>query len=531
MRIEARQDPAADAGKTEAAGQAGAAGLAGAWAARTPGRRRCSPGPASVSRRRDARRPAGRAVPAGGRRGPRARANGTSTATSSSATSWATARCCWGTAIPRWCRRSGPRRAGSFHPGASHELESDWAEAVIRLVPSAERVRFTSSGTEASLLALRLARAATGRGKIVKLAGHFHGWHDQVAVGLRPAVRPAGHGGAAAARSPTTVTVIPADTGALAEALQAGDVAAVILEPSGAAWGTVPLPDGFLAAARRLAGAAGALLVFDEVVSRLPVGARRRPGAHRGAPRSHRAREGPGRRHAGRRRLRAGRPDGPSRRPAGRPAPGGAPRHAQRAPLSAAAGVTTLGLAALGASARPARTGWPRRCASELTAAFERAAWPGRAYGESSTFHLLFGHGGTPDGLDAAALKTGVPGSLSPALHCAMLREGVHLFHGSGFLSTAHSEREVGADRRRVGRHARAAAGRGAGVSGLDITGGRVLDPGRGSTRRQTSSIADGVITGVDVTRGRARRRRRAAGDRRAVIDAVGPASVTPGPG
>jgi len=74
----------------------------------------------------------------------------------------------------------------SFHPGACHELESEWAEAVIRLVPSAERVRFTSSGTEATLLALRLARAATGRGKVIRLAGHFHGWHDQVAIGADP---------------------------------------------------------------------------------------------------------------------------------------------------------------------------------------------------------------------------------------------------------------------------------------------------------------------------------------------------------
>ena len=67
----------------------------------------------------------------------------------------------------------------------------------------------------------------------------------------------------------------------------------------------------------------------------------------------------------------------------------------------------------------------------------------GCAYGESSTFHLLFGHGGTLDGLDAAALKNGVPGSLSPTLHCAMLSRGVHLFHGSGFLSAAHGDREA----------------------------------------------------------------------------------------
>ncbi len=58
--------------------------------------------------------------------------------------------------------------------------------SVFRLVPSAELVRFTASGTEATLLALRLARAVTGRDRIVKLAGHFHGWHDQVALGADP---------------------------------------------------------------------------------------------------------------------------------------------------------------------------------------------------------------------------------------------------------------------------------------------------------------------------------------------------------
>src|SRR5262249_8774016 len=76
--------------------------------------------------------------------------------------------------------------ARSFHPGACHELESAGAQAVTRLVPWAERVRFPSSGTEASLLALRLARAVPGRARIVKLGGHFHGWHDQAALGADP---------------------------------------------------------------------------------------------------------------------------------------------------------------------------------------------------------------------------------------------------------------------------------------------------------------------------------------------------------
>src|SRR5436853_181717 len=69
------------------------------------------------------------------------------------------------------------------HWGASHELEVRWAELVQRLVPSAERVRFTGSGTEASQLALRLARAYTGKTRIMGFVGHFHGWHDAVAAG------------------------------------------------------------------------------------------------------------------------------------------------------------------------------------------------------------------------------------------------------------------------------------------------------------------------------------------------------------
>src|SRR5271165_5485345 len=158
-------------------------------------------------------------------------------------------------------------QAGRFlHPGAGNELECDWAEAVISLVPSAERVRFTSSGTEAALLALRLARASTGRPKIVKLAGHFHGWNDQVAYGTDPPFTGPDTAGLPPSLA-ADVVVVPADLEAISQVLARGDVAAFILEPSGAAWGTVPLPAGFLAGVRRLTLEAGTVLVFDEVVS------------------------------------------------------------------------------------------------------------------------------------------------------------------------------------------------------------------------------------------------------------------------
>lgn len=330
----------------------------------------------------------------------------------------------------------------AFHPGASHELESRWAELVIQLVPSAERVRFTSSGTEASLLALRVARAATGRDKIVKFAGHFHGWHDQVAAGTDPPFgRPdtAGLPGGA----PATLSVLPADERALARCLGRRDVAAVIMEPSGAAWATVPLPAGFLAAARRLADETGTLLVFDEVVSGFrwaSGGVQQSSGVLPDLTVLGKILAGgmPGGAVCGR----AGLMDllsGPAAGPRRVAHPGTHNAH----PLAAAAGVATLRLAASGeVQAAAGRLAAPLR--DELTAVFRRRGAAGRAYGESSTFHLLFGHDGPPGLLDDATLKSSVPpGPVSAMLACSMLIEGVHLFHGSGFLSAAHGDREA----------------------------------------------------------------------------------------
>src|SRR5947209_7644778 len=76
--------------------------------------------------------------------------------------------------------------ARGTHVGASHELEVRWAELVNRLVPCAELTRFTMSGTEATHLAMRVARAATGRTKILKFTGHFHGWHDGAVAAVNP---------------------------------------------------------------------------------------------------------------------------------------------------------------------------------------------------------------------------------------------------------------------------------------------------------------------------------------------------------
>src|SRR5436189_137603 len=144
------------------------------------------------------------------------------------------------------------------HWGASHELEVRWPELVQRLVPSAARVRFTGSGTEASQLALRLARAYTGKTRIMRFVGHFHGWHDAVAPGGM-----SHYDGSVPAGIPESLVretlLLPADdAGPVLDLLQArNDIAAVIVEPSGASWGQVPLPSGFLAAQREKIGHQG----------------------------------------------------------------------------------------------------------------------------------------------------------------------------------------------------------------------------------------------------------------------------------
>jgi glutamate-1-semialdehyde 2,1-aminomutase len=154
------------------------------------------------------------------------------------------------------------------HLGASHELEVRWGELVQKLVPCAERVRFTSSGTEASHLALRLARAHTGKPKVVRFLGHFHGWHDQVAAGASSHYDGSVPLGVLPGIVDQTI-LMPTDDVAPTVALleSRDDIAAVIIEASGASWGQVPLPDGFLQALRKATAARGVVFILDEVIT------------------------------------------------------------------------------------------------------------------------------------------------------------------------------------------------------------------------------------------------------------------------
>ena len=119
------------------------------------------------------------------------------------------------------------------HFGACHELEVEWGEWVKRLVPSAERVRFTSSGTEATLMALRLARIFTGRAKVMKFTGHFHGWHDAVMPGAYPPYETLAVPGLPTEVSLQTVVVQPNDLNAVEQTLTSDlQIGAVIVEPA-----------------------------------------------------------------------------------------------------------------------------------------------------------------------------------------------------------------------------------------------------------------------------------------------------------
>ena len=149
------------------------------------------------------------------------------------------------------------------HLGGATTHEVRYAEAVKALMPSLERVRFTSSGTESTYLALRLARAFTGKTTIVKLHEHFHGWHDYVTPESGQAL-----GGVPQAVL-GTVIVAPVDAREVERIISANDdIAAVIVECNGAHYGTFPLQNpGFLQDLREITARHGVVLIMDEVIT------------------------------------------------------------------------------------------------------------------------------------------------------------------------------------------------------------------------------------------------------------------------
>jgi glutamate-1-semialdehyde 2,1-aminomutase len=156
--------------------------------------------------------------------------------------------------------------------GAPCAAEVELADRVVRLVPSIQKVRFVSSGTEATMSALRLARGFTGRNKILKFEGCYHGHADALLVAAGSGVATLGIPGSPGVPEGTVADTVVApfnDLGAVEKVVEAHgpDLAAIIVEPVAGNMGVVAPRDGYLQGLRDLATRAGTLLVFDEVMT------------------------------------------------------------------------------------------------------------------------------------------------------------------------------------------------------------------------------------------------------------------------
>src|ERR1700716_4138377 len=334
------------------------------------------------------------------------------------------------------------------HYGACHELEVAWAEQLGRLIPSAEWVRFTMSGTEATMLAMRDARAFTGGELIIRFAGHFHGWHDYAMAGYQPPFDTSTSTGVPKAVQATMLVAYPNNIESVRQLLAAhpDQVAAVILEPGGGSNATIPTHVPFLKALRALTAERGVVLIFDEVIT----GFRYSPG--------------------GAQQVYGVTPDLTTlAKIVAGGLPGGAvvgkrdilqvqtfkgELHKDRFervlqqgtfnanPLSAAAGFTALQIVGEGwATEQANKAGEQLR--TGLRDCLEKRGVAGAVLGEFSVFQILLG-----EGMEEAAETTDVQRLMAGrgavnTLRKAMLLNGVDLMRSGGFTSIVHGDAEL----------------------------------------------------------------------------------------
>jgi glutamate-1-semialdehyde 2,1-aminomutase len=339
------------------------------------------------------------------------------------------------------------------HLGASQEMELEWGCWVNKLIPSSERVCFTSSGTEATHLAIRLARGFTRKNTIIRFEGHFHGWHDSMTLGFQPPFD-----------VPTSVGV-PTNTWEHVRCLpfndidvvekvlsEDPDIAGVIVEPAGGASSTIPTRPGFLASLRELCDVHDVVLIFDEVVTGFryaPGGAQEYFGVTPDMTTLGKIIGGglPGAATVGRAdimELLAFQDDPEFNRYERVAHPGTYNAN----PLSAASGVAMLEIAS---------TGEPQDYQANLTSkiiqgmnqVLKTAKIPGCVYGDRAIFRMFIGQDVCqPDDAEhiidvvtPKRLAAGM-GPLGRALRGAFLLEGIDLV-GGGRTSTAHTDADI----------------------------------------------------------------------------------------
>ncbi|MEM1049619.1 MAG: aminotransferase class III-fold pyridoxal phosphate-dependent enzyme [Pseudomonadota bacterium] len=337
---------------------------------------------------------------------------------------------------------------------AGHADEVAWARAIIDLVPSAERVRFTASGTEATLMAVRLARAFTGRDLIVRFPGHYHGWQDDMTTGYASHFDGSPARGVPGPVAGNTLLADPRDREALRAVFERNPPpAAVLLEPLGSATGQVPIARDFIADLREHTRRAGTVLIFDEVITGFrvaPGGVQEKIGIVPELTAMAKIVVGglPGGAVAGRKEILDGL-DFDAAAASGREKiyhPGTFNAN----PISAAAGIATLARIADG-SLLGRMDSAAKDLRQRLNTVLAAEGVPWAVYGQSSAFHLFLNPSGIevdPERFDPMQLTpralTQKSETTSRALRLAMLVHGVDLAGWpGGLLSARHGPEEI----------------------------------------------------------------------------------------
>jgi glutamate-1-semialdehyde 2,1-aminomutase len=333
------------------------------------------------------------------------------------------------------------------HLGACHEDEVEWAELVRKLIPSAEEVRFTMSGTESTMLAMRDARAYTGKPKVIRFEGNFHGWHDYGMVGYQPPFDRPTSAGIPDAVLGTMVTLPYGDINVVRQALDGDDqIGTVIVEPNGGSNGTIPPHVPFLRELRQLTAERNVVLIFDEVISGFrwsPGGAQQLYGITPDMTTMAKIVAGglPGGAVAGRANIME------VQSFTGDTQHDRFQRVLQQGTFNCNLPSTAAGIAALKIVAEGEATEYANRLGETLRAGLndviKKRSVPGIAYGECSVFMILLGEG-TPEAVasrDVIKLMGGR--GAAGSLRKAMLLEGVDLMRAGGFTGTAHTDADI----------------------------------------------------------------------------------------